>query len=181
MADLGLATAAATAKELKTLLNLLPEEKGRPKFGFAVEPENEGRCPYIEVFMASQGRKYNITNNMELRRGRFQPMETALDARAAFGKERGRVVGQEDIQDENGFILPNSLLKEPMYTLSKGCRLNLNFVYRHNVISSGVATAGDAVNDAGATLVNATTNTPNWWPSWRSSPNQPQKEDSKED
>jgi len=177
MADLALATAAASAKDLKQLLNLVPEEKGRPKFGSVVKPENERLCPYIDVFMASHGRRFNLTDNMDLRRGRFQPMETPLDARAAYERERGKVVGQEDVQDENGFILPDSLLKEPMYTLSNGCRLNLNFVYRHNVISSGVVTAGEKVTDAGTTLVNATTNTPTWWPAWRSSPTQPPKED----
>ena len=52
MVDIGLATAAATANQLQSVLKLLPEEKGRPKFGPTGSPEKESKCPYLEVFMA---------------------------------------------------------------------------------------------------------------------------------
>ena len=170
------ATAGTTATQLKSLLNLLPEEKGRPKFGYIVDLDKESRCPHIETFMACHGRI--LSDNIELRRGRFKPNATPLDARAAFGQERGKAVGQEDIQDENGFILPNDLINMPMKTMSSGCRLNLNFVYRYNVISGAVVSAKDEITDAGQTLRNATTNTPSWWQNLRSSSPAPSSKDS---
>ena len=36
--------------------------------------------------------------------------DTPLDAREKFGIERGKPVSQEDIRDENGFVLNNDLL-----------------------------------------------------------------------
>ena len=167
MADIGLATAAATANQLKSFLNLLPEEKGRPKFGTNVDPKNESKCPYLEVFMACHGRfdKFNVvSDSMELRRGRFKLNDTPLDAREKFGIERGKPVSQEDIKDENGFVLDNDLLNQPMSSLSHNCKLNLNFVYNRNVISQAVIDTKDEV-------VNVATNTPSWWQGWKSSGN----------
>ena len=171
MAEIGLATAAATANQIKSMLNLMPEEKGRPKFGSVVDREREGKCPYIEVFMACHGRfdKFNVvSDSMELRRERMLPSDTALYARDVFGKERGTKVGQEDIKDENGYTLSKELREAPLHTLSSGCRLNLNFVYRRNVISEGVVKARDEITSAGQTVVNAATNTPSWWESLKS-------------
>ena len=45
MAELGLASAAAGASQLKSILNLAPEEKGRPTFGSIVDPESERKYP----------------------------------------------------------------------------------------------------------------------------------------
>ena len=139
MVDIGLATAAATANQLQSVLKLLPEEKGRPKFGSTVSPENESKCPYLEVFMACHRRmdKINVVSgHVELRRGRFDPNDTILDARAAFVEERGKELSQDCTADENGYILANTLLSKPMSTLSNGCRLNLNFVRSRNGIAN---------------------------------------------
>ena len=166
MAEIGLATAAATANQLKSVLNLLPEEKGRPKFGTIVDPKSESKCPYLDVFMACHGRfdKFNVvTDNMELRRARFKLNDTALDAREKFGTIRGKPVSQEDIKDENGFILDADLLNSPMSSLSHGCRLNLNFVYSRNVISQVVVDTKDEISSTGQKVVNAATNTPSLW------------------
>ena len=184
MAEIGLATAAATASQLKSVLGLIPEEKGRPKFGTQVNPEQESKCPYLEVFMACHGRldKFNVlSDNMELRRGRFKANDTALDARNAFANERGNQVSQEDIKDENGYILGEDMMKSPMSTLTNGCRLNLNFTYRHNIISGTtrnfVARVGDEIKEgeekisnAYETVANVATNTPSsWFQGWKSS------------
>ena len=123
MADIGLATAAATANQLKSVLGLLPEEKGRPKFGTRVNPEEESKCPYLEVFMACHGRldKINVfSDSIELRRGRFKPNDNILDARNAFGDERGKPVSQENVADENGYILSDDVVMSPMSKLSNG-------------------------------------------------------------
>ena len=109
--------------------------------------------------MACHGRfdKFNVvSDSMELRRGRFKLNDTPLDAREKFGIERGKPVSQEDIKDENGFVLDNDLLNQPMSSLSHNCKLNLNFVYNRNVISQAVIDTKDEV-------VNAATNTPSWW------------------
>ena len=184
-----LTTAATTATQLKSILKLLPEERGRPKFGSEGNPEKESRCPWIEVFMASVGR---TTATTELRRGRFKPTDNVLYAREAFQQDRGHAVPQEDIQDENDFTLSKDLLLVPMSTLSSGCRLNLNFTYRRNVITTGVHQAASAVTSgvsgavgtvnegiAGAsqTISDAATNTPSWWGSWRTSSPTPSSED----
>ena len=172
MADIGLATAAATANQLKSVLGLIPEEKGRPKFGTAVNPEKESKCPYLEVFMACHGKldKFNIvSDSMELRRDRFKPNDTPLDARNKFGQEREKPVSQEDIKDENGFILGNSVLNSPMYNLSNGCRLNLNFTYKHNIVSGAFVKAGEEITSVGESVANVATNTPSWWKQWGSS------------
>ena len=184
MADIGLATAAATASQLKSVLGLIPEEKGRPKFGTQVNPEQESKCPYLEVFMACHGRMDKISvisDNTELRRGRFKANETALDARNAFANERGYQVTQEDIKDENGYILGEDMMKSPMSTLSNGCRLNLNFTYKHNIISGTtrkfVAKVGEEIKEgeekissACQTVADVATNTPrSWFQGWKSS------------
>ena len=180
MADVALSTLATSAKEVKSLLNLLPEEKGRPKFGTIVDLDKESRCPYIEVFMACHGYRATglLSDNVELRRGRFKPTDTALDARDAFAKERDRNVKQEYILDENGFILSESLLKMPMKTLSSSCRLNLNFAYSRNIVSGAVVKVKDEIEDAGKSVRDATTNTPSWWQSWRSSSSTQSSKDS---
>lgn len=167
MAELGLASAAAGASQLKSILNLAPEEKGRPKFGSVVDPQKEGKCPYIEVFMAAhvRGEKWRniISESTELRRGRFKPTDTPLDARDGFGDERGKPISQEDIRDENGYILGKELTTVPMSQLSNGCRLNLSFVYRRDAITDAVVSAETKITDT----VNAATNTPkNWLRGW---------------
>ena len=142
MVDVGLATAAATANQLQSVLKLLPEEKGRPKFGSTVDPEKESKCPYLEVFMACHRKmdKINVVSgHIELRRGRFDPNDTVMDARAAFSEERGTKLSQDSTTDENGFVLSNNLLTKPMSTLSNGCRLNLNFVKSRNRIANYVS------------------------------------------
>ena len=138
-------------------------DKGRPN----VDPKNESKCPYLEVFLACHGGfdKFNVvSDSMELRRGRFKLNDTPLDAREKFGIERGKPVSQEDIRDENGFVLDNDLLNQPMSSLSHNCKLNLNFVYNRNVISQTVIDTKDEV-------VNVATNTPSWWQGWKSSGN----------
>ena len=167
MAELGLASAAAGASQLKSILNLAPEEKGRPKFGSVVDPQKESKCPYVEVFMAAhvRGEKWRniISESTELRRGRFKPTDTPLDARDGFGEERGKPVSQEDIRDENGYILEETLTNSPMRTLSNGCRLNLSFVYRRDALTDAVVSAESKITDS----VNAATNTPkNWLRGW---------------
>ena len=170
MAELGLASAAASASQLKSILNLAPEEKGRPKFGSVVDPQKEGKCPYIEVFMAAhvRGEKWRniISESTELRRGRFKPTDTPLDARDAFGVERGKPVSQEDIRDENGYILGKELTTLHWSSLSNGCRLNLSFVYRRDALTDAVVSAESKITDT----VNAATNTPKtWFQGWTSS------------
>ena len=169
MAELGLASAAAGASQLKSILNLAPEEKGRPKFGSIVDPEKESKCPYIEVFMAAhvRGEKWRniISESTELRRGRFKPTDTPLDARDGFGDARGKPISQEDIRDENGYILEETLTNSPMRTLSNGCRLNLSFVYRRDALTDAVVSAETKITDT----VSAATNTPkNWLRGWTS-------------
>ena len=181
MAEIGLAAAAATADQLKKVLNLVPEEKGRPKFGYVVDPQKEAKCPYLEVFMACHGRTDTIniiSGSAELRRGRFKPNDTPLDARDGFGEDRGNPVSQEDILDENGYIIENKLLNLPMSTLSNGCRLNLNFVYRRNVLSDAVVKSvektDEIITDAGQKVRDAATNTQTWWQGWKSNSSTPE-------
>jgi len=172
MAELGLASAAAGASQLKSILNLAPEEKGRPKFGSVVDPEKESKCPYIEVFMAAhvRGEKWRniISESTELRRGRFKPTDTPLDARDGFGDARGKPISQEDIRDENGYILEETLTNSPMRTLSNGCRLNLSFVYRRDALTDAVVSAESKITDT----VSAATNTPKTWLRGWTSPSQ---------
>lgn len=154
-----LATAAATASQLKSILKLLPEgEKGRPKFGTCVNPERESNCPYIEVFMASVGR-----TGTEYRRGRFSPSDTPLDCKDAFGVEsEWGSVGQEDVADENEYVLSKDLLSQPLSTLSVDCKLNLHFVNRSHIATSAVNSAASSVKDTASSIGRAVSPT-NWF------------------
>ena len=161
-----LSSAAAAATDFKSLLKLFPEEKGHPKFGYEVNPERESRCPYIDVFMASVGR---TTATTHLRRGRFKPTDTPLYARDAFAKDRGHHVTQEEIADENNFILSKDILNMPMSSMSNHCRLNLNFVYS-SYLGSTTKVVKDEITGVSQTLADKATNTPiSWWRSWTSS------------
>ena len=79
-----------------------------------------------------------------------------------------------------------------MSTLSSGCRLNLNFTYRRNVISTGVhkiasdvssgvsgvaGTVNEGISGAGQTFKDAATNTTGWWGSWKTSSPETSSED----
>ena len=151
MSDIGLATAAAAANQLQSVLKLLPAEKGTPKFGSTVDPEKESKCPYLEVFMACHRKidKVNVVSgHVEMQRERFDPNDTILDARAAFTKERGKELSQDSTADENGYIFGNNLLTKPMSTFSNGCRLNLNFIRSRKSISTYVSKVEDKLSTA---------------------------------
>ena len=138
-----LTLAGTTATQVQKLLKLLPEESGKPKFGYAGNPEKEKLCPFIDVFMKSVGRT-SATN--EYRRERMKPTDTPMDARDAFSKESSwGTVSQEDIADENDFVFSKSMLNEPLYSFSCNCKLNLKFTHRHSVITDGVSGVGQAV------------------------------------
>ena len=72
-------------------------------------------------------------------------------------------MSQQYITDENGYILDEKLLHEEMNTLSNGCRLNLNFMYKHNIIAGAFAKAGEEITSAGETVADVATNTPKSW------------------
>ena len=98
-----------------------PDQKG-VQYGHGKREEEE-RCPHIDVFMRCVGH----FRSGDTKRVQLAPSATIENAREAFGRN----MKQEVVLDERNFEIDSKLHREPLATFSSGCKLNLNFTYKH--------------------------------------------------
>ena len=94
-----------------------------PRFGAPGAVASEQACAHIHVYMRAFGRV------MEKRRLLLPPDSTVFSARTAFEKLSGSPLSQEDIRDEDGYLIAGAELGQSLSKFSSNCNLNLNFTH----------------------------------------------------
>ena len=111
-------------KTAKAVKDAIVGERG-PKFGCG-KKQKEMECEKIHVFM-----RCILSSGVaiEPRRTLLSPSQTIDDARTAYVTARGRILHQEYVRDENGYVLESTLHLQPLAQFSNDCKLNLDFSY----------------------------------------------------
>ena len=109
-------------KALKMLTTVVQDNA--PRHGLGNAQSEADRCEQVHVFLRCIGKSSSLAENQRL----LLPKHlTVVDARLAMEAERGAPMRQESVRDENGFRFSKSMLNEPLWKFSNGCKLNLSF------------------------------------------------------
>ena len=98
--------------------------EGQPvRHGLGNPSHEKANCPQVHVFMRCVGKVSSLANKQRL----LLPADASVGStRALLEAELGQYVRQEQFVDEDGYAFSKSMLAEPLWRFSSGCRLSLD-------------------------------------------------------